>query len=349
MFKSGKYMAAHFAHYHAENCAAFSEGETAAHLNGKKLLHDKFSKEGLFVLLESWLPKLAQRPDLVIHPEMGNPIAVEYQCSPISFSDLKDRTEGYRNSGYHVWWICGMGYQPHLLTQKIFQFLDYSKGLGCWFSMLDSERKELQLIHHVRVNSANQTVFDKTIFPLYSLPFETLEQLYGKGEFPLSGAYSKKKQMNGEKRKYMQATEINLLRYRTDLEHKQFLLRVYLNREALHQLPSLLFEYPFQSLPFITPAYIWKYYVLEEIVAIGERSCFTKKDVLGWIGKFLSSKQIRKRETIFLKEEQDWICILTFLGRLEEQRYLTTIGENEWLVVQLPEKRKTNDLFLNLR
>jgi competence protein CoiA len=349
MFKSGEYMSAHFAHYHAENCAAFTEGETAAHLKGKRMLLEKFRVEGLPVLLESWLPELTQRPDLLIRPESGKPIAIEYQCSPIAFAELKGRTEGYRQNGYHVWWICGMDYQPRHLTQKIFQFLNHSNEGGCWFSLLDSEREELQLCHNFRISGTNQLTFDKAVFPLCGLPFPVLERLFNKGEFPPTFDPKKKGRTAGGKRTYMQPKDINLLRYRTDLEHKKFLLKIYLNREALHQLPALLFEYPFHSLSFITPAYIWGYYLLQEIVALGENASFTKQDVLKWIRQFLASKMIRKRETVFMKEENGWASVLPFLKRLEGEQYLVAVGENQWLLLKLPEKGKTNCLFQNLQ
>ena len=93
MFKSGEYMSAHFAHYHAENCAAFTEGETAAHLKGKRMLLEKFRGEGLPVVLESWLPELTQRPDLVDTPRFGKTDCDRISMQPHRFCRF-ERTNG---------------------------------------------------------------------------------------------------------------------------------------------------------------------------------------------------------------------------------------------------------------
>lgn len=74
--KKGSYIQAHFAHYAQHQCAVFSEGETAEHLIGKKNLYDWFKAQSIPCQMEAYLPKLQQRPDLLVWPEPDRPVAI---------------------------------------------------------------------------------------------------------------------------------------------------------------------------------------------------------------------------------------------------------------------------------
>ncbi|MBS4770287.1 hypothetical protein KG090_03760 [Carnobacteriaceae bacterium zg-ZUI240] len=106
MIKRGKKYRAHFAH--CKQCAqqSFSEGETVEHVNGKQFLYDALKEVGCDVALESYIPHLKQRPDLLVTYRQRK-IAIEFQCSKISVQDIALRTEGYKRIGIDVIWICG--------------------------------------------------------------------------------------------------------------------------------------------------------------------------------------------------------------------------------------------------
>ena len=109
MFKKGSRAIGHFAHFPNEACEqTFSEGETREHISGKMQLYEWFQRSAKEVKLEPFLPKLKQRPDLLV-----GRVPVEFQCSQISLMLLRQRTTTYRQHGYEPFWI--------LMTPKRFQ------------------------------------------------------------------------------------------------------------------------------------------------------------------------------------------------------------------------------------
>ena len=119
----------HFAHHAGADCHLFSEGETKAHLAGKTRIFNWCRQNHLAVKLEAYLPRLKQRPDILVYWH-HHWTAIEFQCSPISFEKLVERTQGYRTHGYKVWWILGPTYLAHKLTlEKVSKFAYFQKSL----------------------------------------------------------------------------------------------------------------------------------------------------------------------------------------------------------------------------
>lgn len=103
--KIGQVMIPHFAHKKQSNCQqAFSEGETTIHLLGKHQLYEMFQKLQFKVQLEPYLPKLAQRPDILVEREQQQ-FAIEFQCSTISIPQMETRTIGYLQANIIPIWI----------------------------------------------------------------------------------------------------------------------------------------------------------------------------------------------------------------------------------------------------
>lgn len=131
--KRGTVMCAHFAHQANQACTTFSEGETAEHLLGKQQLAAWFAASGYTVTLEARLPTIHQRPDVLVQLGKQPPLALEFQCSPISVEKLRQRTQGYRDHGYRVLWLLGSPYQHQLrLNAKALKFLQHYAPWGCF-------------------------------------------------------------------------------------------------------------------------------------------------------------------------------------------------------------------------
>ena len=95
----------HFAHVANQACdRLFAEGESTLHLKGKIQLFEWLKKLGHTVELEPYLSKLAQRPDLLL-TKQDQLIAVEYQCSAISYEKWCARTDGYRKERIAALWL----------------------------------------------------------------------------------------------------------------------------------------------------------------------------------------------------------------------------------------------------
>jgi len=103
--KIGKYNIPHFAHIANKSCVQlFSEGESKLHYQGKIQLFEWLRKLGHTVKLEPYLPKLSQRPDLLLIKEQQQ-IAIEFQCSAISHEKWLLRTSGYEKNSIQPLWL----------------------------------------------------------------------------------------------------------------------------------------------------------------------------------------------------------------------------------------------------
>ncbi|OLN23839.1 hypothetical protein BTO30_02540 [Domibacillus antri] len=91
----------HFAHESYAFCHSFSEHESPRHLSGKLDLF-KWITRTHEAQMEARLPDGSQRPDI-----LSGTIAVEYQCSTISASLFRSRTEKYCARGLNPFWLYG--------------------------------------------------------------------------------------------------------------------------------------------------------------------------------------------------------------------------------------------------
>ncbi|HWK22472.1 MAG TPA: competence protein CoiA family protein [Ureibacillus sp.] len=106
LFKIGSIKVPHFAHYPQDTLCEnlFSEKESEVHLKGKEQLFNLFKVLGLKAELESYLPNIKQRPDVLLK-EKNQQFAIEFQCSPISKERLTERNSGYKVEGIAPIWI----------------------------------------------------------------------------------------------------------------------------------------------------------------------------------------------------------------------------------------------------
>ena len=115
VLKAGEVKIPHFAHRSIADCDAFSEPETPLHLHGKLQLQEFFSRLNHSTELEKYLPAIKQRADLFV----SQAIAIEFQCSIISASQVRSRTEGYQSIAIEPLWILGARLQKREGIQLI--------------------------------------------------------------------------------------------------------------------------------------------------------------------------------------------------------------------------------------
>lgn len=104
ILKIGEINIPHFAHKNRTFCDSFSEPESSLHLHGKLLLHHFFHRLHFKVELEAYLTEIRQRADLLVEERY----AIEFQCSTIPVSQLKERSNGYKQLHIHPVWIKGL-------------------------------------------------------------------------------------------------------------------------------------------------------------------------------------------------------------------------------------------------
>lgn len=147
--RKGSVKAAHFAHVNLDHCDSWSENESSQHLNLKIALYKWFEKSGAKVQMEHYLPELKQTPDLLVN----HSLAIEVQCSHLSFERLKERTKAYQSGGYQVLWLLGRDlWLKNTLTflQKGFLYLSQNRGFHFW--ELDLTRREIRIKFMIHEN-----------------------------------------------------------------------------------------------------------------------------------------------------------------------------------------------------
>lgn len=326
--KKGTKKLTHFAHYSNSDCKQFSEGETAIHLLGKQRLFDWFQKQKITVQMEAWLPKLQQRPDLLIQLDDGRKIAIEYQCSPISNEKLVERTKGYLNNGYEVLWICGPDYFINQsLSQKQRLFL-YSEG-GASFSLLcfNSETDELLFYDDIYYNKRNQVHYNFSKKKLCRLSFKAFEEWYKGKSFR-----SKNRELEGTNFYLSYSKRMSLL-HRKDYSHRLFLEQLYIRNHSLHELPNWLFYLPTKDLFYQTPAYIWKYYFTNWLFKKGVGEFIQISDFSEFI-EHSKENPVIFYDTPFVKEKNRNQPLLIFIQELIKQGILKESGRNKWRVTK---------------
>lgn len=140
----GKIKSPYFRHKEKDVCdAKYSESETQEHITGKIDIFQwiKVQKGVTDAILEGWIPKTKQRPDIMFLYN-GKQYVIEYQCTPIS-SEYYERHKLYKMAGINDIWICG--------TEKYFQY--YHKGNG------DKRVNTLEGNYGVYYDSINKCIY----------------------------------------------------------------------------------------------------------------------------------------------------------------------------------------------
>ncbi len=104
IYRSGPNTMPHFAHRKNSVCSTTSDAESSVHLAGKMTLYEILSQENPQVYLEKYLPEIKQKSDIYI-VRRGRQYAIEFQCSQISLSIFRKRSEGYLSQGIVPIWI----------------------------------------------------------------------------------------------------------------------------------------------------------------------------------------------------------------------------------------------------
>lgn len=330
--KKGKSRLPHFAHYREAGCSTFSEGESERHLVGKLLLFEWLKEQGEEVELEPWLPKLQQRPDLLVRRQ-GSLIALEYQCSPISPRRLQARTQGYRQEGYEVFWLLGIDYTlTERLRDRQVQFLRWSPAAAYGFVCLDSEQGELQAYHHLHYDGNDHLRYVKERRPLTKLRLADFWVLMREGGLSVS------KQIPPRAcTKSLTERQRSLLLRRRDEEHRRFLERIYLQRHSLGDLPSQLFGKPTKTLLYATPSYIWKYDFL--LWLHGREEVVTREDVACYLQEAVQQQVVRPRASMELDSCHYLQPLLDFLMTLTEQGMVRLVSPDCWCLRAIPLRR----------
>lgn len=250
ILKAGQIMTPHFAHLSQSNCN--HHGESEEHLSGKIQLFNWFKQLGYNVTLEQTLSSINQRVDLLVKVN-HKLIAIEYQCAPISHSQLLKRTEGLYSLGIKPFWIFGSRYLKLTGENKLrlssilraaINIYDYKRTLKLFFY---NSKQQL-----MSVASDFYLIKDKSICHLQTYKLKTI-RWSDLAKAKLVNRQFLYKEWQKEKLKFRSGQRV----YQTN--HDKILMqRLYQLHLHPQNLPSVI-HIPIQNdHMFLTPSYIWQ-------------------------------------------------------------------------------------------
>lgn len=154
----GRVVPPYFAHQTLGDCAVATEGESSQHVLGKRQLATFFTAWGV-PTLEKILPTIDQRADCWLDRGDRQPVALEFQCSPIGRDQVAARTTGYQGMAVFPCWILGERYQrQHLNWGLVDRFAWRMPGWGLCLLFWDVSQQRLRLDHHLQQTAVGEIV-----------------------------------------------------------------------------------------------------------------------------------------------------------------------------------------------
>lgn len=334
--KKGLIKQAHFTHFQKSECNVFSEGETEEHISGKNLLYQWFIKQKIPCQLEAYLPNLKQRPDLLVWLDEQSPIAIEFQCSALSAQRMIERTNGYSEKGYKVYWILGQNYHfKNKLTSFQKLFVNEHKEIGCYFLELQVDRKILTVHHHINQEGNSVHINAESChFELdeSSTKLKTInKQLLG---------YSRSTQYESKKQLVQSYYFLNRGRNYQVPEIVTFQKYIYKKGDSLISLPLEVYL-PVKNQLFVKSlSYFWKYLFLEWIMEKNNGEIISKKEVSKKLALLIENNDLIFHVMPLISIESKKKCIEHFMAILTQRGILSVISNSDWIIQKEPQRYK---------
>lgn len=173
LLKVGDIKIPHFAHKSLSACGS-SEPESSLHLQGKILLHQFFIDKNMPAEIEIYLPEIRQRADVLV----GRQSVIEFQCSPISSSEVSKRSAAYSHHGLDFTWISGVkeNLENKVQTLNMMEFqieMLLQEGHSSYLLLLNPETQQFQYFSNLFHISGSKWVGKVISLPLHrqSYPF----------------------------------------------------------------------------------------------------------------------------------------------------------------------------------
>jgi len=135
---------------HKSNCNYETEPESKEHIIKKKWLYDNISD-----IYKKYKPDSImigdQKPDILLEL-VSQKVAVEIQCSSISYEKWLERTKKYAKKGIFVFWVFGQNFLENMegnekrisRVEKEIHYLNYGRN---YYLITDDEWMSIQPIH----------------------------------------------------------------------------------------------------------------------------------------------------------------------------------------------------------
>lgn len=300
ILKIGSHVTPHFSHYRHSTCATFSEPESPMHLQGKKDLFLWLRGQGLDVSLEQYFPSIRQRADLVVR-KYRQLFAIEYQCSPIPFGRLMERTAGYRRLGIlPVWILGGMPFRsPGKEAERVYRcsdfqlsFLRHTRHHFYLFSYAPGKRKVCLLSHMMPVSAKTfRACYAEKPLSAFSFPFTDDQFSLVSAPVPLPEWFAERRRWIGLKIQFGKAFQDPFLRHVYEAGMHPVSLPPFIGLPLLHMAACK--QHPVE----------WQFYVwLDALFALRTNAAVSLDELLRLFTVRMEKKEIEFRKSPYVRE-----------------------------------------------
>ncbi|RFU68016.1 hypothetical protein D0469_13060 [Peribacillus saganii] len=320
ILKAGSIKIPHFAHKSSIECTAASEPESQYHLLGKRKLFSWLLSRGISAELESYLPGIRQRADiLAVIGEVT--YAVEFQCSSISQAEFEKRTNSYRRAGISpVWLLSEKSMDSNSRTNfnmNAFQSLFLCGSTAAPFLLTYCPLENLLIIRrNIVAFSPRKWLGESAAFLLDRLPPKMNLKLQTPNWF-----YEW-----WRNRESWCASMVNHGSIKNP-----FLLKLYANGLSVASLPAEIGIPVCGSHMIETAAIQWQFLIyLGALINVPVNGIVTAGVVKKCVSRHIKRGDIRLRSLPLLDEVNAWIPAMDYLKLLDTAGYLEKISGSAW-------------------
>ncbi|WP_414839952.1 competence protein CoiA [Carnobacterium sp. TMP28] len=330
--KKGSLKIAHFSHFNQTNCSSFSEGETREHLEGKQLLYEWFTKQGLICQLEAYLPDLNQRPDILVWINKTDAVAIEFQCSSLPMKRMIERTVGYKSKGYDVFWIVGSQFKLDgkiTAFQRLFIYSNDKIKSSLFF--LNVAKKTLYSYSNIQQQNATQRiVYDKCLVKLDKFTLVDVPVLIKK----LSAKRREKESETAAKSNELIQSHhyLNQGRMYQTPELISFQKYIYCRGDSLISLPKEVYLKVTDQVMIKTLPHFWKYILLKWLSKKTIDSVITLKQLDEQINEMIDNKEIIFYEMPLISLEEQKKPLYSYVRLLVKVAILEEKNSEQWIL-----------------
>jgi len=260
IIKAGPKTIPHFAHKNVTHCI-HQKGEGEYHEQGKLLLYNWLKRQKYAVHLEKYLPEIKQIPDLLLEIN-DNRIALEFQYSKITTSEIIKRNVGYKKANIRPVWILGekllKRYSNRTFKMNFFtsQFIHHFSKTSCTtLFYFCPHSKNIIIVNDIYMMQMKRALARFTVQKLDSLPFNKLFKKRLLSKEKLFTLWVK------EKKKFRLNRRQNI--YGRELQWRKWL---YNQRLFIENLPACIYLPIRSQYLFKSPPWQWQSHLIIDLI-----------------------------------------------------------------------------------
>lgn len=322
ILKRGKKKMSHFSHRPLETCDSFTEGETREHLEGKSLLYNWLAEQYDVVELESYLPEMAQRPDILFVDEEGRSVCLEFQCSYLNPERMLERTKNYQAHGYEVVWIVGQQFaiKGRQLTAHQRLYMQMTRVEQWFYLEFDDQKMQLALKSGFQQVNPRQIIYESKFFSLKDITWKSL--------FEEVNLLRRPQKIETD---LMEVHEYYIQGFRRQNEvFKEVMQMLYRSKLNLQTAHEVLYDTLSEEWWLLGSSLLWKVEVICYLGTLEHGEIISTSELF----KHVSFVHIDIYMNPYVSKSLLNRLLLLYMERLEVLGFLQSISANEWILIQ---------------